>query len=244
MILKIQIFFLIILGLCFQTQAFEVPALTGPVIDQVNLLSPQTKNRLEQSIRQLQQTQQIQIQVFITQSLNNEDIASVAIQVFDKWKLGDAKTDKGLLFLIAPNEKKLRIEVGQGLEGDLPDIRAKRIISDIVRPYFQRGEFDMGVLQGVASIESYVATNGSDLNTENSQQPQPRSVKKSSGSGAWVFFLLLGLWILIFIISPATGLQILFMLMSGGRGGRAGAAGGGWSGGGGSSSGGGASGEW
>lgn len=241
MILKIQLFLLILLGLCFQTQAFEVPALTGPVMDQVNLISPQTKNRLEQSIRQLQQTQQIQIQVFIVSSLNNEDIASVAIQIFDKWKLGDAKTDKGLLFLIAPNEKKLRIEVGQGLEGDLPDIRAKRIISDIVRPYFQRGEFDLGVLQGVASIQSYVATDGTtDLNTEG-QEPQPRGSKKSSGGGAWVFFLLLGLWILIFMISPATGLHILFMLMSGGRGGRGG---GGWSGGGGSSSGGGASGDW
>ncbi len=243
MILKLQIFFLILLGLCFQTQAFEVPALSGPVMDQVNLLSPQTKNRLEQSIRQLQQTQQIQIQVFITHSLNNEDIASVAIQIFDKWKLGDAKTDKGLLFLIAPNEKKLRIEVGQGLEGDLPDIRAKRIISDIVRPYFQRGEFDLGVLQGVASIQSYVATGGTDLNTEGQQEQVKRTGKKSSGGGTWVFFLLLGLWILIFMISPATGLQILFMVMSGGRGGRGGG-GGGWSGGGGSSSGGGASGDW
>lgn len=242
MILKVQIYLLIILGLCFQTQAFEVPALTGPVMDQVNLISPQTKNRLEQSIRQLQQTEQIQIQVFITQSLNNEDISSVAIQIFDKWKLGDAKTDKGLLFLIAPNEKKLRIEVGQGLEGDLPDIRAKRIISDIVRPYFQRGEFDLGILQGVASIQSYVAAGGTDLNAEGQQQQQPRAGKKSSGGGAWVFFLLIGLWILIFMISPATGLQILFMVMSGGRGGRGG--GGGWSGGGGSSSGGGASGDW
>ncbi len=244
MILKFKIVLLFILGLCFQTQAFEVPALTGPVMDQVNLISPQTKNRLEQSIRQLQQTQQIQIQVFIVSSLNNEDITSVAIQIFDKWKLGDAKTDKGLLFLIAPNEKKLRIEVGQGLEGDLPDIRAKRIISDIVRPYFQRGEFDLGVLQGVASIQSYVATGGTDLNTEGQQEQQPRSGKKSSGGGAWVFFLLVGLWILIFMISPATGLQILFMVMSsGGRGGRGGG-GGGWSGGGGSSSGGGASGDW
>ncbi len=228
------------LGLCLQTQAFEVPKLTGPVMDQVGLLSPQAKAQLEQSLYQFQQSQKIQIQVFVTQTLNNEAIESVAIQIFDKWKLGDEKLDTGLLFLIAPNEKKLRIEVGQGLEGVIPDITAKRIISDIVTPYFKQGNFDQGVLEGVSSLQHFATSGNYD---ENLKAAPVQNKKSNGGSGAWVFLILLGLWIIIFIISPTTGLYILSSFLSGGRGGGSGR-GGGWSGGGGSSSGGGASGGW
>ena len=232
-------FLFLTIGLCFQTQAFDVPSLTGPVIDQVGLLSADTKNQLEQSFYQFQQTQKIQIQIFITSTLNNEDIASVAIQIFDKWKLGDQKLDQGLLFLIAPNEKKLRIEVGQGLEGVIPDITAKRIISDIVAPYFKQGDFNQGVIAGVSSLQNFATSGNYDENLKSA----PVKNKKSRGGGGFVFLILLGLWLLIFIISPSTGLSILYLAMSSGRGG-GGRGGGGWSGGGGSSSGGGASGGW
>lgn len=247
MIIKKIFLFILFLGLCSFAQAFDVPALSGPVIDQAGLLSPQAKNHLEQTLFQLQAQQKIQIQVFVTSSLNNEAIESVAIQVFDKWKLGDEKKDTGLLFLIAPNEKKLRIEVGQGLEGVVPDITAKRIISDVVTPYFRRGEFDQGIIQGVASLQSYIIT-GQFSPAEGANSPDQNTPKKKSnekGSGAWVFLLLIGLWVLIFIISPSTALQILFMfLSSSGRGGGGGGGRDNWSGGGGSSSGGGASGGW
>ncbi len=223
-----------------QTQAFDVPKLTGPVMDQVNLLSPQAKAQLEQSLYQFQQSQKIQIQIFVTQTLNNEAIESVAIQIFDKWKLGDEKLDTGLLFLIAPNEKKLRIEVGQGLEGVIPDITAKRIIADIITPYFKQGNFDQGVLEGVSSLQHF-ATSG---NYDENLKVAPAQNKKSSGGGGLIFLILLGIWIVIFIISPTTGLYILSSFLSGGRGGGSGGGGGGWSGGGGSSSGGGASGGW
>lgn len=239
MAIKKNLLALLFFGLCFQAQAFDVPALSGPVIDQVGLLSPQTKNQIEQSLFQFQREQKIQIQVFVTSSLNNEAIESVAIQIFDKWKLGDQKKDTGLLFLIAPNEKKLRIEVGQGLEGIIPDITAKRIISDVVKPYFQRGEFGQGVIEGISSIQHFVASGNYDQNL----QTVPQAPKqKSSGSG-WIFLVLLGVWLIIFMISPSTGLNILFLAMSGGRGG-GGSGRDSWSGGGGSSSGGGASGDW
>ncbi len=245
MIIKKYLLFVFLLSLCNLAKAFEVPKLTGPVIDQVQLLSPQAKNHLEQTLFQLQSQQKIQIQVFITSTLNNEAIESVAIQIFDKWKLGDEKKDTGLLFLIAPNEKKLRIEVGQGLEGVVPDITAKRIIADVVTPYFRRGEFDQGIIQGVASLQSYIITGkfSPAEGAEGADQNSPQKKSKEKGSGAWVFLILLGLWLLIFIISPSTALQILFFAMSsGGRGGGGGRDN--WSGGGGSSSGGGASGGW
>ncbi len=210
-------------------------------MDQVNLLSPQAKAQLEQSLYQFQQSQKIQIQVFVTNTLNNEAIESVAIQIFDKWKLGDEKLDTGLLFLIAPNEKKLRIEVGQGLEGVVPDITAKRIIADIITPYFKQGNFDQGVLEGVSSLQHFATSGNYD---ENLKLAPAQNKKSSSVGGGLIFLILLGLWIIIFIISPTTGLYILSSFLSGGRGGGGSGGGGGWSGGGGSSSGGGASGGW
>jgi uncharacterized protein len=233
--------FLFLFGLCFQAQAFDVPRLSGPVIDEVGLLSSSEKSQLEQSLFQFQQAQKIQLQVYITSSLNGEDIASVAIQIFDKWKLGDEKQDTGLLFLIAPNEKRLRIEVGQGLEGVIPDITAKRIIADIVTPYFKQGDFAQGIFEGVSSLQNFT-TSGS---YEQNLKAAPAQTKKKSSGNGWVFLILIGLWVVIFIISPSTGLSILYMIMASGRGGRgSGGGGGGWSGGGGSSSGGGSSGGW
>ena len=139
-------FYLFVFAFCLSltTWAFTAPKLTGPVIDEMGLLSSSAVSQIEQVLYSIKQNNGPQIQVFVTASLQDEPIESVAIQIFDQWKLGDRKKDDGLLFLIAPKEKKLRIEVGQGLEGDIPDVIAKRIISDIVSPFFKRGEFDFG----------------------------------------------------------------------------------------------------
>lgn len=231
--------FLFILGISFNADAYTVPRLTGPVMDEVGILSPSTKSQLEISLQQLWQTQQVQMQVYIVKSLQDEAIESVAIQVFDQWKLGAEKTDKGLLFLIAPNEKRMRIEVGQGLEGDIPDVIAKRIISDVVRPHFQRNEFSMGIVQGIATLQHYIGNDDPALKA--SVQEAQKSEGKGKGGNAWVIFIIMGLWLVIFIFNPSLALYILFSAMSGGRGG---GGGGGWSGGGGRSSGGGASGGW
>jgi uncharacterized protein len=131
----------LVLGLSFQARALDIPTLSSPVIDEVGLLGTNSELQLERTLFNFRKETGIQLQVYIIKSLGGDSIESVAIQVFDKWKLGDEKTDRGLLFLIAPNEKRLRIEVGQGLEGDLPDVIAKRIISDVVVPYFKRGEY-------------------------------------------------------------------------------------------------------
>lgn len=240
--------FLFLLFLCaataFPAVAYEVPALTGPVIDEVGLLSASTRRQLEDSLYRLKQTQNVQLQVYIAKSLNDEPIENVTIQLFDKWKLGDEKTDKGLLFLIAPNEKRMRIEVGQGLEGDVPDVIAKRIISDVVRPHFQNGEFAIGIVQGVATLQHYI---GNDDPALKDSVQKAREGEKGSGKGGksspWVILILIGLWIIIFLFNPSLALYILFSVLSGGRGG-GGSGGGGWSGGGGRSSGGGASGGW
>lgn len=240
MFLKNILFSLVfVLGLSFQAWALDIPTLNSPVIDEVGLLGAGSERQLENILFNFKKDTGIQLQVYIIKSLGGDSIESVAIQVFDKWKLGDEKTDRGLLFIIAPNEKRLRIEVGQGLEGDLPDVIAKRIISDVVAPYFKRGEFAVGVFQGVSSIQNYV------VNTDPNQKAeiQQNAERQKKGGNFWIILIVAGIWVIIFLINPSLALHLLFAAMSGGRGGGSGG-GGSWSGGGGRSSGGGASGGW
>lgn len=242
MIIKNFLFsFLVLSGVSFVANSFEVPALTAPVIDEVGLLSEGTKRQLANSLFNLQKEQGVQLQVYIAKSLQGEEIESAAIKIFDQWKLGDEKTDKGLLFLIAPNEKRLRIEVGQGLEGDIPDVIAKRIIADVVKPYFQRKEFNLGVIQGVVAIQNYIGNPDARLDTNQVQETQNAEKSHKKSGSVWIIFIAIGVWLVIFMFNPTLAIYLLFSLMQGGRGG---GRGGSWSGGGGRSSGGGASGGW
>lgn len=238
--MAIRFYFLLFvfsLGLGIQAKAFVVPSLTGPVVDQAGLLSTSTHRQLTQVLQQTHRNKGPQVQVLIVSSLDGLSIEQAAIQVFDQWKLGTEKEDNGVLFLIAPNEKKLRIEVGRGLEGDIPDVIAKRIISDVVRPFFKRGEFNAGVVHGVQAILYYgkIQVEQGTIQAEERDRPSEKS-----GPNSWIIFVIIGFWILLFIFNPSLALALLFS----GRGGGGRGGGGGWSGGGGSSAGGGASGDW
>lgn len=236
----LYLFVAFLLGFSPSALAFEIPALSGPVIDEVGLLNQNTTRQLTQSLLNLKQQQNVQLQVYVTKSLQGEEIESAAIKIFDKWKLGEEKTDKGLLFLIAPNEKRIRIEVGQGLEGDIPDVIAKRIIADVVRPYFQRQEFNLGIIQGVAAIQTYLGNPDAQLSGGINEAQDAESTKSGK---PWIILIAIGIWLIIFMFNPSLALYLLFSMMRGGGGG-GGGGGGSWSGGGGRSSGGGASGGW
>lgn len=247
MLLKLtQVFLFFLFSFAIQSQAvtFGVPALSGPVVDQARLLSPEAKQRIESILVEENKKGGPQVQVLTLVSLGDETIETAAIKVFDTWKLGDEKKDNGVLFLIAPTEKKLRIEVGQGLEGNIPDAIAKRIVSDIVVPYFKRGEFDRGVMQGVAAILTYAQD-------PNQAQAQPvADVNPKGFVEKYLLFFIIGIWLLIFILGGGRRGRGGGGFYGGGGGwagggfGGGGFGGGGWSGGGGSSSGGGASGGW
>lgn len=235
--------FTLLLGFSFFAEAFSVPALVGPVMDEVGILSSSAKAQIQDRLFQIRENNGPQIQVYVTKSLEGEAIEQVAIQIFDKWKLGDAKKDNGILFLIAPNEKKMRLEIGQGLEGDIPDVIAKRIISDVVSPFFKRGEFDFGVAQGVAALGQYI-----NATPEQKAEVQSNTADENSGQGfggkGFIILIVIGIWVLLFIFNPSFAIYLLFSFFRGGGGGGGRGGGGGWSGGGGSSSGGGASGGW
>lgn len=251
-VLSIAIFFGLVGGVqgfffskAFAATSFKVPWLSGPVVDELGVIQPAHQQAIEALIRSLNEKGLGQVQVFVTSSLQGLPIEQASIEIVEQWKLGDEKKDNGLLFLIAPQERKVRIEVGQGLEGVMPDVYTKRINDDIVVPFFKRGQMSEGILEGVQAIASVLQ--GQEMAPSS---PSPRRAQNKI-SLPWWFIVLI--WILIFLVN-----------IRGGRGGRrfggggwgyggpggfgggwgSGGGGGGWSGGGGGFSGGGSSSSW
>ncbi|MDD2897962.1 MAG: TPM domain-containing protein [Desulfuromonadaceae bacterium] len=134
--------------------ALDVPPLSGRVVDQAHVLAPESIRKLEQKLASFERETSNQVVVLTVASLQGDDIDRFSIRVADAWKIGQKGRDNGVLLVIAPAERKVRIEVGQGLQGVLPDITAGRIIRDGMRPYLKSGDYDQGIAVGVDSIMS------------------------------------------------------------------------------------------
>lgn len=236
-------FFLFFFSLSFTARAdFQVPPLTGPVIDQVGYLTRSDRQELMQLLYDFNRRGVAQVQVLIVPDLQGYPIEQASIQITDKWQLGDKKKDNGVLFLIAAKERAMRIEVGQGLEGAIPDITAKRIISDQVIPLFRAKRYSAGIVVGVHEI---LRLADKEFASENNLQ---EGSSDSSGGDIpiWVIIIVL---IIISILGRFGGGRGRYYRGGGwgggfGGGGWSSSGGGGWSGGGGGFSGGGASGNW
>ncbi len=238
---------------------FEVPALRSAVTDRAGILSQETRQQLEAALRQLQSAGGTQLAVLTLPDLGGLTIEQASIRVVDAWQLGDKQADNGVLLLVARDERKIRIEVGQGLEGVLTDAYSKRIIDEGMTPLFREGDMNGGVTLGVYQIARF--TNPSvDLRpylegplrqVERRLQERSSRQRTPMSPGRLLLFALLG----IIILSSRMGL--LPWLLVGGMAGRGhhrglggfgggggGFGGGGFSGGGGGFSGGGASGGW
>ncbi len=233
--------------------ATNFPQLTGRVVDQAHILSPVTIADLERKLADLEQKSGIQLVVATVSSLNGEEIEPYANELFRTWKLGETKKDNGVLLLIAPKQRRMRIEVGYGLEGTLTDAVSSIIIANAIAPRFKAGDFNGGVTRGVDDIITALTTNSAEW------KPKPTDVRAEHDAtfldaiAPFLIFLFI-----MFVLSRITrrgGGNVIFipMGMGGGRGGFGGGGfggggfsggGGGFSGGGGSSGGGGASGGW
>jgi uncharacterized protein len=127
-----------------------IPELSGPVIDEVGLLNSEEANQIANLIRALQP--QVQAQVWIFSELDGEPIEGLSIRAAEKWKLGTAKNDNGLLILVAVTDRRMRIEVGQGLEGDIPDAFAGRVIDQVVKPAFRSKNYYEGFVKALTVL--------------------------------------------------------------------------------------------
>ncbi len=229
----------------FSVFAREVPSLTGSVVQEVEVLKHSTEVKLNRALHALNDQTQIQINVLAIESLEGDDLNEFSIRVVDQWKLGKLKEDKGILVLLALKEHKVRIEVGRGLEGDLPDARAKRIIDENMLPLFRQNHYAEGIITGVYTIVHTVAP---DFDFASYFERQGVVVEDAPHSISLIMIIVLVVF-LMFVFRgggffPRGGFGGGFGGGGFGGGFGGGSGGGGWSGGGGGFSGGGASGDW
>lgn len=135
-----------------QLYALDVPKLKGRVNDYAGMLSPATAQQLEGSLVAFENEQSTQIVVLTIASLENEALEEYSIRVAEQWKIGHQGVDNGAILLVARNERKIRIEVGYGLEGSLTDLTSGKIIRNVIVPEFKKGDFDGGILAGVTAM--------------------------------------------------------------------------------------------
>jgi len=142
--------------------SLDFPPLTGRVVDQANVISADVRSDLEAESKGLEEKSGTQLVVATVKSLQGSDIESYANELFRSWKLGQAQKNNGVLLLVAPNEHKVRIEVGYGLEGTLTDALSSVIISSAIIPRFKAGDFSGGVEHGVDGIISVLDGDSAD----------------------------------------------------------------------------------
>jgi uncharacterized protein len=136
--------------------ALEVPPLRGRVNDYANMISAEAENRIEAVSRELESSDSTQIVVLTIPSLEGEDLEGFSIRVAESWRIGQEEYDNGVLLLVAQAERRIRIEVGYGLEGALTDLQAGRIIDYEITPYFKAGQFGEGLVRGTEAIAATV----------------------------------------------------------------------------------------
>jgi uncharacterized protein len=178
--------------LCWAFAAFAdiaVPPLVGRVVDQTATLSSDDVASLNQLLRDFEARKGSQVAVLIVPTTNPESIEQYSIRVAEVWKIGRKKIDDGVVLVVAKNDRKLRIEVGYGLEGALTDVTAKRIIDEYITPRFRSGDFSGGISAGVNQILRVVTG-------EKLPAPEPAAQRGFDGSnfnGGFVPFIVMGL---------------------------------------------------
>lgn len=185
--------------LLFLTAAWAqvpVPDLSRRVTDLTATLSAEQVSALENKLAAFEAEQGSQIAVLIVPTTQPEDIAQFGIRVADAWKIGRKNVDDGVILIVAKDDRKLRLEVGYGLEGAIPDAIAKRVIAETITPYFKNGDFAGGIDAGVTQIIGLI---------EGESLPAP--VGEPGGQldeGAFMFILFGGL-IAGFVLSAMLG---------------------------------------
>ncbi len=129
-----------------------VPFLAGRVVDEAGMLSAAARQRIEARLADLEKQTGDQVVVLIVASLDGEPLEDYTVKVAETWKLGQKGKDNGVLLFISRDDRKMRIEVGYGLEPKLTDLQSHQILDEVIRPRFQQGDFDGGVEQGVDAI--------------------------------------------------------------------------------------------
>jgi uncharacterized protein len=176
-----------------------VPPLSGRVVDQTGTLSSADVASLTQTLKGLEARKGSQVAVLIVPTTAPETIEQFSIRVAEAWKIGRKKIDDGALLVVAKDDRKLRIEVGYGLEGALNDATAKRIIDEVITPRFRNGDFAGGISAGVERIVAVI--DGEPLPAP----PQEKSYRSSSNFDPFNPFLLFAVFVVGGILRATLG---------------------------------------
>jgi uncharacterized protein len=197
-------------------RAADVPFLSGRVVDNAEILSPATRERLTAALKAHEEATGNQVAVLTVPTIDGESIEAYALRVFEAWKLGQKGRDNGVLVVIVPQDRKMRIEVGYGLEGTLTDVASSRIIRNLMTPRFKTGDYDGGTAAGVLAVVAQLEGRGAVADAA-----PPAADSGSAGSsfriatpdmpwpmrllmGAFIFGII-GLFTFIGIMTPGVG---------------------------------------
>ena len=232
------------------------PSLSGRVVDEANILSPQVEQSLDSKLATLEQQTGRQLVVATLKSLQSYEIEDYGYQLGRAWGIGEAKADTGVLLIVAPNERKVRIEVGYGFEPILTEALSSTILQGQVLPRFKAGDMEGGVVAGADAIADQLALPADQAQARAKAAAAKPQARPDPRSGLPVLLIVI---FVIFLLSRGGGrggsaLPWLVLGALSSRGGRdgwgggggfgGGGGGGGFSGGGGSFGGGGSSGSW
>ena len=247
--LRAAALFVVLAGVLFvRLNAAETPIPPPPsrwVTDTANFMSPGARSSLDSRLAGYAQSTGHQLIVYIGQTTGDAPIDDWAVRAFERWKVGRKGIDDGLVLFIMAADRKLRIEVGYGLEAQVPDAIASRVINDVIVPRIQAGDRDGAVTSGMDAVMMVIG-GGAVPAERGRRERQPIPLAQ------FIFLAIIGVIALVmFVTNPSLAMLLLFNIFSGGGrrdrddwGGGGGWGGGGFSGGGGRSGGGGASGSW
>jgi uncharacterized protein len=238
----------------------KFPPLTGRVVDEAHLLTPADKASIEADLKALEDKSSDQLVVYTTNNLQGYPIEDFGYQLGRAWGIGQKGTNNGVVLIVAPAERKVRIEVGRGLEPQLTDALSKLIIQNAILPRFKRGEFSAGIVAGVRDIKDVMLGDAEAVKQRVAARPTSKRDANDSEALVTLIFIIA---IFLFVMwaqsqqgGPTSrygrragygGGPVFFPggWSGGGSGGGGGGDSGGWSGGGGGDfGGGGASGDW
>ena len=235
-------------------QSLSFPALAGRVVDEAGLLDAAARATLTQSLAELEQKTTDQLVVVTLKSLQGTSIEDYGYQLGRRWQIGQKDKSNGVLLIVAPNERKVRIEVGYGLEGTLTDAVSKLIIENSILPRFKVGDYAGGIKRGVEDIIQVLSGDAQEWQSRAAQRFSPDGVQPAPNGAIWpaIVVVLICIGFLIFCsvwggaVCRAVLQFLVLMLLSAGRSSSRGYSSGdeSFSGGGGSFGGGGASGSW
>jgi uncharacterized protein len=175
--------------LCLATAAIaepKFPPLTGRIVDQASLLSAEDRSAIEQDLKVLEEKASDQLVIYTTRSLQGYEIADIGYRLGRFWQIGQKGKNNGVILIVAPTERKVRIEVGRGLEPQLTDLMTKLIIENAIMPAFRRGDFPGGIKAGVRDIRD-VLLGDAEAVKERARSAKPRS---SPGGGSMAMTIL------------------------------------------------------